>query len=287
MKKVTKIFTAILALAVLGVACSEHPGFKKDKLGFYYKFYEINKKEDQPQIGDIVDLTYTLRTKDSVLVDQVPFREMIIESLYEGDIFAALQKMHLGDSATFILNADTFYYYFMGQPFPFDTKDLYFDFKLKNILPKEEYEQMQMQQQQEYEDMLEEFRTSEDGLISEYLETNKITVKPTASGLYLIKLKSGAGKQVKTGSEVTIHYTGKFLDGSVFDSSNERGEPIEITAGTGQLIPGWEEALLLMKGGDKCTLLLPSKLAYGSRGYDYLIPPYTPLVFEMEVISVQ
>jgi FKBP-type peptidyl-prolyl cis-trans isomerase len=195
--------------------------------------------------------------------------------------------MHLGDSATFILDGDTFYHHFMGQPFPFENKNLYFDLKLLNIIPKEEYERQQMEQQQQYENMLEEFRLSEDGLISDYLETKNITAKPTASGLYFVRTKSGTGKQIQTGSTVAIHYTGRFLDGSVFDNSLENGEPIEIPVGQGYVIPGWEEALLLMRGGDKATVLIPSRLAYGSRGAGYIIPPYTPLVFDMEVVSVK
>jgi FKBP-type peptidyl-prolyl cis-trans isomerase len=286
MKNLTKLALALVALVVLGTACAEHPGFKKDKQGFYYKFHVQNKKEMQPQLHDVVEMTYTLRTSDSILIDNVPLYEMIIESLFEGDIYAAIQKMHLGDSATFIMDGDTFFHYFMGQPFPFDNKNLYFDLKLNNIIPKEEFERQQIDQQQQYEEMMEDFRLSEDDLINEYLETNNIKVKPTASGLYFIQTTKGTGKPIKAGSRVAIHYTGKFLDGTVFDSS-DGGEPIEIPVGQGYVIPGWEEALLMMRGGDRATVLIPSRLGYGSRGAGYVIPPYTPLVFDMEVVSVE
>jgi FKBP-type peptidyl-prolyl cis-trans isomerase len=287
MKNVTKLMIALVAIAALGIACSKHPGFKKDKQGFYYKFYIENKEEAQPQMGDIVDMTFGLRTVDSVLFEKAPLSEKIVESLFPGDIFAAIQRMHLGDSATFIIDGDNFFHYFWGQDYPFDNNDLYFDLKLNNILPKEEFEALQAERTRQYETMIEEFRVSEDSLINDYITKNKIKVKPTDDGLYFMKNVSGTGKAIKIGSKVLVHYTGKLLDGSVFDSSIEYGTPFELTVGEGQVIPGWEKALLLMKGGDKATVLIPSKLAYGSRGADYVIPPYTPLIFDMEIVSVE
>jgi FKBP-type peptidyl-prolyl cis-trans isomerase len=287
MKKTTKFMIALVALVVLGTACSEYPGFKKDKTGLYYKFYLTHKKEMTPENGDVVELTYTLRTADSVIIDNISIYDMITESLFKGDIYDALRKMHVGDSATFIMNGDTFFHYFLGQPFPFTKKELYFDIKLNNITSKEDYERQQAMQNMQYETMIEELRIAEEGVISDYLETNKISVKPTENGLYLMKNSAGRGAMVKNGSKVKVHYTGKLLDGTVFDSSVERGDPIELTVGAGQVIPGWEEALLLMRGGDKATVLIPSKLAYGSRGAGYVIEPYTPLLFDMEVVSVE
>jgi len=297
MKNVTKLMIALVALVALGTACSKYPGFKKDKKeGFYYKFYEKNKKEIRPQIGDIVEFTYGFRTKDSVLVKDVYWDDMIRESVYRGDIYAALQKMHLGDSATFILDGDTFFHYSAGQPFPFDGHELYLDIKLHSIVSQEEYERRYLEQMQQEEAMIENFRLLEDDIIAEYVEKQNITVKPTASGLYLVKNVSGKGKAIKDGSQVAIHYTGKFLDGAVFDSSKEYGMPIELTVGVDRFIQGWEEALLLMRGGDQVTVLIPSHLAYGARGIKdprdpsgaaYIIPPYTPLVFDLEVASVE
>jgi FKBP-type peptidyl-prolyl cis-trans isomerase len=286
MKKVTKLMIAVVALMALGTACSKYPGFKKDKSGLYYKFYVENKDAAQPQMNECVDATYSFRIQDSVLVENAPLR-MIIESLYLGDIFDAFKLMHLGDSATFIMNGDTFYHDFMGQPFPFEKKELYIDLKLNNIIPKEELEKQQAAQMRQYEAMIEEFRLSEDSLINNYIKTHKITVKPTASGLYFIKTVSGKGNPVIKGSKIKVDYTGKQLDGTVFDSSVERGEPFDLVVGQGSVIPGWEEALLLMKEGDRATVIIPSKLAYGSRGAGYSILPYTPLLFDMEIVEVE
>lgn len=101
---------------------------------------------------------------------------------------------------------------------------------------------------------------------AEFLAANakKEGVKTTASGLQYKSIKAGSGKTPKATDTVKVHYTGKLIDGTVFDSSVERNEP--ATFGVDQVIPGWTEALQLMKEGDKWQVFIPSKLAYGERG---------------------
>jgi len=119
-----------------------------------------------------------------------------------------------------------------------------------------------------------------------FLEKNKTAegVKTTASGLQYKVITSGKGKAPKATDKVTVHYTGKLIDGTVFDSSVERNEP--ITFDVGGVIAGWTEALQLMHEGDKWMLFLPSEIAYGERGAGEQIPPYSTLIFEVELIKV-
>ena len=107
----------------------------------------------------------------------------------------------------------------------------------------------------------------------------------TESGLVYFELVAGTGATPTPESNVTVHYTGTFTDGSVFDSSVARGEP--ITFPLTQVIPGWIEGLQLMKAGGKAKLVVPSDLAYGPGGKPPGIPPNVALVFEVELISVE
>lgn len=119
-----------------------------------------------------------------------------------------------------------------------------------------------------------------------FLDANKLKdgVKVTASGLQYQVITSGSGKTPAAADNVTVHYTGKLVDGTVFDSSVERNEP--ATFGVGQVIPGWTEALQLMHEGDKWLLVIPYELGYGERGAGGQIPPYSALIFEVELIKV-
>jgi len=109
-------------------------------------------------------------------------------------------------------------------------------------------------------------------------------VKTTASGLQYEVITSGTGIKPAATDEVTVHYTGKLIDGTVFDSSVERGQP--ATFGVTQVIPGWVEALQLMSEGSKWRLFIPSDLAYGPSGAGGVIGPNATLIFDVELIKV-
>lgn len=108
----------------------------------------------------------------------------------------------------------------------------------------------------------------------------------TASGLrYQITHKSNSGKKPGKGDNVSVHYVGKLADGTVFDNSYERGEPIEFPVGIGYVIPGWDEGIQLLEEGDKATFVIPSHLGYAERGAGGVIPPNANLIFEVELVK--
>ena len=126
----------------------------------------------------------------------------------------------------------------------------------------------------------------EEGLIQKYLADNNITAQPEESGLIIIINEQGTGPKPTAGQMIRVHYTGKLLDGTVFDSSLDR-EPIEFQVGVGQVISGWDEGLTKINVGTKATFIIPSILAYGNQERGPHIKPFSTLVFDIELISAK
>jgi len=118
-------------------------------------------------------------------------------------------------------------------------------------------------------------------ILADYIKTNNITVLPTVSGLYYIELKEGTGENAKAGDTVTVKYTGKLLDGTIFDSGT-----YTFILGRGTVIKGWEEGIAMMKKGGIAQLIIPSNLAYGANGAG-TIQPYTTLIFSVELLDIK
>jgi peptidylprolyl isomerase len=109
----------------------------------------------------------------------------------------------------------------------------------------------------------------------------------TSSGIRYIIQRRGSGAKPAAGKTVSVNYVGKLLDGTVFDDSNLRGRPIEFQAGTGRVIPGWDEIVLDMQVGEKRLVIIPPEMAYGDRAVGGVIPPNSFLIFEMELVNVR
>tara|TARA_B100000963_G_scaffold154317_1_gene134359 strand:+ start:1240 stop:2166 length:927 start_codon:yes stop_codon:yes gene_type:complete len=112
-----------------------------------------------------------------------------------------------------------------------------------------------------------------------------IGMKKTKNGLYYSILKPGIGNSPLKGDKVSVHYKGSLTDGTVFDSSYQRNEPITFSLGVGQVIAGWDEGIMLLNKGSKARFVIPSNLAYGSQGAGGIIPPNATLIFEVELIK--
>ena len=119
------------------------------------------------------------------------------------------------------------------------------------------------------------------------LDTVAAGYDETDSGLRYQILQKGTGKQATKGAGVSVHYKGQLLDGTVFDSSYKRKEPIDFNVGLGQVISGWDEGIQLLKVGDKARFVIPSDLAYGDAGAGGVIPPGATLIFDVELMDVK
>lgn len=161
------------------------------------------------------------------------------------------------------------------------------------LAPKMSYDQAKEEIQKFFQAMAERQRAEAQkmGEVNEaagkaFLDENgkRVEVKTLPSGLQYEVIKEGDGAVPGPNDQVTVHYTGKLIDGTVFDSSVDRGEP--ATFGVSQVIPGWVEALQLMKAGSTWRLFIPSALAYGPNGAGNIIGPNSTLIFDVELISV-
>lgn len=124
----------------------------------------------------------------------------------------------------------------------------------------------------------------DENALIDYAMDKELAVERTASGLYYLIHQKGRGPFYTNGGPCKAHYQGYTLDGKVFDSSYKRNTPLSFNVG--QMIPGWNEALAFMNPGTKAQLLIPSRLAYGSRGFPGLIEPHTPLIFDVELLPL-
>jgi FKBP-type peptidyl-prolyl cis-trans isomerase len=132
----------------------------------------------------------------------------------------------------------------------------------------------------------EQAKLNEAARIGKYLKDNNIQNEPTATGLFYIETETGTGVQAEAGKKVKVHYTLYNIEGKKLQSSKDMDRPFEFTLGRGEVIRGWDEGVAMMKAGGKARLVVPSELAYGEnqRGAD--IPPYSPLVFDVELLEV-
>jgi len=121
-----------------------------------------------------------------------------------------------------------------------------------------------------------------DDLKKKYPEAQVVT---TPSGLRYVVTAGGAGEKPARGTTIKAHYTGRLVNGTEFDSSVKRGQPLSFAVGTGRVIPGWDEALLDMKKGEKRVLIIPPNLGYGARGAGGVIPPNSSLIFDVELVD--
>lgn len=306
MKKTLKIAAILVAGATLMTAChkSDLPGFKKTQSGLHYKFEQQNKDSLQVQNGDVLvcEVVMTMDTVEMFNNTGNPQRMFkVAEPMFQGDLPEGLLMMHKGDVATFAIEADSLAKFFGPQQMPPFFKEgqgmkLFYKVTLNDIVSAEEI----AQEQANYVAAMDARKDEEPAAIAQFIADNNITAKPDADGLYVIVKKQGNGPKVAPGKEVKINYTGRLLDGRVFDTSkedvakeaglynpNRSYEPLAYKVGQMGLIKGWENGVMGKAQGTVLQLVIPSALGYGAQGANDLILPYTPLTFDIEILEVK
>lgn len=192
----------------------------------------------------------------------------------------ALKRMAKGAKARLIIPSNLAFGK-EGRPgFIRPYEPLLYDVEVLNIQTKADIEKEKLA-------AIEAKKVIETNKINDYVKAKGITAQPSANGLYVVETKKGNGPVVVSGKKVLVHYSGFLLDGTKFDSSLDRGQPFEFVVGKGNVIKGWDEGIKLLKVGSKAKLIIPSKLAYGEAGSGDKIPPFSPLVFDIEVLGIE
>ena len=297
MKK--NLLTVFVLIFLFSVSCKKGKEMKTES-GFKYILY-TESKGPKAQIGDYITMDMVYRNnKDSILFDSrlngSPIRFRLEKIPFKGSFEDGITYLAANDSATFFVPADSLYNFLYTERGAEKTSQeetafipgslLKFEIKLLKIQSEADAEE---EMNVEFSRMEKQERVD----LAHYIDAKKISVPPDDSGYYLIINETGKGAAIDSGKIITVEYEGRFLNDSVFDGTKKAGRPYRFLSGADHVILGWELAMKDLHEGDKFTLLVPSKLAYGEEGLQdpqngtFLVPPYTPLVFDINIISVE
>ena len=161
------------------------------------------------------------------------------------------------------------------------------EMRMNSVMDKAAYDKMMAEEEAAYEAEKAKRQVEEGKTIAAYIAANGVTQEPTESGLYIFPVEAGEGALAQWGDVVSIHCVLRNLQGEILDSSYAEGEPMTFTIGGGAMIPAIEEAVMTMAPGSKVTVLTPSELAFGEMDLGEMLPPYTPLLIDLELVEVK
>jgi FKBP-type peptidyl-prolyl cis-trans isomerase len=305
----SKKFTSLVILTILAAVNCFADGVKEEyktdpASGVKYLFFRHDKKGVKPAMGDVafIRLVYK-RADDSLLFDSrsggrndsTSMLPLTLKSSFRGSLEQGIAMMSVGDSASFLVSADSIYMkVFKLKELPHFIKngsDLKFYIKLVRFETQSQLKDEQYALIEKRRTDMQKMHATESDSIKKYLTDKKINVKPIMiDSLYILQRSGAKGKSISEGDSVELKYTGMLLNGTIFDQSDKgdggKGTIKLLYRHNAQLIKGWLEVLETMHEGEKVQFLLPSSLAYGSYGAGKNIKPYTPLLFEIEVLKV-
>lgn len=286
----TFIFS-LLFLFGLSNSClniSEYPGYKKSKKGFYYKLLTIGEDEIKPVDGDFVTVDLKYKTFDDSVFFKGRRKFQLSSAFSEGSVEDCIKMLSIGEKANFIIKTELFFVNTIKSEVP--------SFLASDDKMKVEISMLEIQSEKDYKlsknsflKWIEDFGAYEKEILGQFIRQEKLEITPTPSGLYYLQLKKGNGKKIAKGDTIVINYEGKFLNGKFFDSTIKRKEPFQFVFGSQwQVVTGLEEGIAMMEEKEKAIIILPSELAFGETGSSTgIIPPFTSLIFEVEIINVK
>ncbi len=306
----TKLFSVLLFVVLATFNCiaggpSKNTYSTDPATGVRYYFIKHDKKGAKPVMGNIgfVRIVYRRATDDSLLfdshgggrTDSTSIIPLNLQPSFHGSIEEAITLMAAGDSASFLVSADSIYLKaFKLKVLPMFIKpgsDLKFYIKLVKFQTLKQLKDDQYAMMESKKAEIKKIQKAEAPSIAKYLSDNNIRVKPIMlDSMYVLERTGTIGKPVNEGDSVEVKYKGMLFDGTIFDQS-DRGDGGKGTykmqyKHNAQIIRGWIEVIGTMHEGEKVKILLPSSVAYGPYAAGNDIKPYTPLLFEIEVVKV-
>jgi FKBP-type peptidyl-prolyl cis-trans isomerase len=249
---------------------------QKVKSGEYLVMHFVSKVGN-----DVLDDTYKLGEPQTIMVKP--------ETGLPSEVLPFLQ---VGDSVKITLSIDSLIKK-TGNPNFAQLKEkgntMEYAIKVFGVKTKEQVQAEALEKEKKAQEQAKINQEQEEGKLEEYIKKTGLTYNKLASGLrFTITQAKPDALKAKQGDSVLVHYTGKLIDGSVFDSSVSRGEPFQFVLGMGAVIRGWDEGIAQLRKGEKATLVIPSSMGYGAQGAGMgKIPPFATLVFDVELVDIK
>ncbi len=285
MKNYLLIISVILLSACMHK--SPYPGCSKGRRGIYYQLHTLGESTRKAVYGDYItaDIQY-LTMEDSVFFEGR--RKLQLQKVeIKGSINECFTMLRKDEKATFILSADEFFIHTLETSLPefLSSGD---KFKATIGIIEIQTEKEYNKEKQAFLNWIEDFGEYEKVILQQFLSEEELPVLPSTSGLFHLMISEGRGKKIELGDTITVNYEGRFLNGKFFDSTLRRNQPFQFVYGTEwQVVKGLEEAIGMMREGEKSLFILPSELAFGTEGSSTgIVPPFTSLIFEVEIVAV-
>ncbi|RYE22421.1 MAG: peptidylprolyl isomerase [Sphingobacteriaceae bacterium] len=299
-----RFLSSFLLFAFCGFAQAQNP-IKTTVKGARYQILNAHSG-DRMKLNDVITFNLSIKTeKDSVLMSSYqrgqPFTTQVQASQTIDDLMDIFPLLTLKDSVRIMIPADSLFKNRAEQRPPFLAKNasVIYTLKIEKIQSLEEAIAERKALEAKAKEGTEKLKTEEQTKLAKYLAT-QTGVKTTASGLRYQIIQSSAKPKPLPGDTLVVNYIGRTLEGKVFDTNLQEeaqkagvlqpGRPyeaFEFVVKNGQVISGWDEGFLLLNQGAKARLIIPSKLAYGERGAGADIAPYSPLVFDVELLGIK
>lgn len=288
--KINPVLLVLVAGSLMISACNK---YSKTESGLRYKFLKRSENKSLPVEGDYLQCYYSItNAEDSIIYSifgQTPDRILLVKPTHKGgDIMEALSIMSEGDSAQFLINADSFYLKTRMEPeLPSYVKagtDLKFIIKMDRRLTKYQVDSLVNV------DKIRRWNEEIDNINKYIKKTGLVVNLDTVSGIRVQfhKTMPDTAVKISDGKVVQFHFIGKLMDGTEFYNTYTMGKPQTVRVSKEQFQPiGMYEMLIKMREGEKATFILPYDLAYGAKGVEGMIPPFSTLIYEINILKVE